>query len=185
MIHRIQKVVAGIPRSGKSIVCKEITKGMSISYIPFDSIVSTLHDIYPELKVSHYLGSQKVSKKIAPFLKSFISHLKYEKIDFIIDIYQLFPIDIIHNKIDDVDFIFLGYPEIDVEKKLKQTREYAAPGDWSEDLSDLELRTVIQNYIAESKTMKKQCEEYDLTFIDMSYDFSGSLTKAVELIKKF
>ena len=179
----IQKILTGIPRSGKSLASKKAAKESNISYIPFDSIVSTMHDLYPDLKVSHYLESQEVSKKVAPFIKSFIKHLKYEQINFIIDIYQIFPIDVIQNKID-IDFIFLGYPEVDIEEKLWQIRKYTSPGSWTEDISDMELRTIIKKYINESKIMKQQCEEYSLPFVDMSYDFEDSLKKAIELIKR-
>lgn len=179
----IQKIVAGIPRSGKSLACKEAAKESGILYIPFDSIVSTMHDLYPDLKISHYLESQDVSKRVAPFLKSFIKHLKYEKIDFIIDVYQLYPVDVIQNKID-ADFIFLGYPSANIDEKLSQIRKYASPGDWSENLSDTQMKAIIEKYINECQILRDQCDEYGFPFVDMSHDFDKSLQKAIKLIKR-
>ena len=109
--------------------------------------------------------------------------MKYEQINFVIDVYQLFPIDVIQNNIDDVEFIFFGYPEISIDEKMTQIRNYSSPGSWTEEMPDKKLRLIIQTYIAESKIMRKQCVENNLTFIDMSYDFTSSLGKAIELIK--
>ena len=178
----IQKVIAGIPRSGKSTACKAIINGSNISYIPFDSIISTLYDVFPDLKISHFLDSQEVSKKIAPFIKSLTKHLMFERMNFVIDVYQLFPIDIIADKTEGIEFYFFGYPEIDIESKIEQIRQFSTPGSWVDDLTDSELMPIIRKYKKESKIIKKQCIEYNLPFIDMSFDFTSSLKKAVKML---
>lgn len=178
----IQKVIAGIPRSGKSTACKVIINGSNISYIPFDSIISTLYDVFPDLKISHFLDSQEVSRKIAPFIKSFTKHLKFEHIDFIIDAYQLFPIDVAKNEIEGIDFYFFGYPHVDIERKLGHIRQFSDPGSWIDDLSDLDLRQIIEKYKHESLIMKEQCLKYNLPFIDMSNNFTASLDAAIKTL---
>lgn len=178
----IQKVIAGIPRSGKSTVCKATINGNSTSYIPFDSIISSLYDNFPDLKISHYLDSQEVSRKIAPFIKSFTKHLIFEHVDFIIDAYQLYPIDVAINEIAGIDFYFFGYPDVNIDKKLEQIRRFSTTGSWTDDLSDLDLRHIIEKYKNESLIMKEQCLDYNFPFIDMSSDFTSSLNVAIRTL---
>ena len=178
----IQKVIAGIPRSGKSTVCKSIINGSNTSYIPFDSIISSFYDNFPDLKISHFLDSQEVSKKIAPFIKSFTKHIIFEHVNFIIDAYQLYPIDVVRNEIAGIDFYFFGYPNAEIDRKLEQIRQFSTKGSWTDDLSDLDLRNIIEKYKNESIIMKEQCLEYDFPFIDMSSDFTSSLNVAIKTL---
>jgi hypothetical protein len=180
-MNLFQKILAGIPRSGKSSLCKKIIANNSMTYIPFDSIVSTLGNLYPDLKISHHLDFDRMSKVIAPFLKEFIKHLRYEKVNFLIDIYQLYPKDFHHCGID-VEIYYIGYPRISIEQKVKDIKKFAESNDWSEQLTNSELEELVGRFIKESKDLETQCNSYNDCFIDLSIDFEKSFTNALELI---
>jgi len=46
-------IIVGASRSGKSTVAKEIAKMHNMSYIPFDSIISTIENLFPEVGIMH------------------------------------------------------------------------------------------------------------------------------------
>ena len=71
-------IIAGVSRAGKSTLAKKIAKDYQMSYIPFDSIVSTLEELYPQTGISHQDENIEMSKSIAVFLKGFMKHLEYE-----------------------------------------------------------------------------------------------------------
>jgi len=173
-------IIAGIPRSGKSTVAKNISEVHNYSYIPFDSLVSTFNKLYPDLGITHYDDYKVVSKKVAPFIKELIKHINYEEISVVIDIYQLNPDDVREYKLDRISkIIYFGYTEISLEDKYNFIRKYSRSSDWTESLSEEELKEIIQEYINDSIEIKKKCEEYDIPFIDTGNDFKKTIKEAI------
>jgi len=87
-------IIAGVPKSGKSTVSKQLQKRLNMSYLPCDSLISTLGKLHPQLGITHFEKASVVSKKVAPFLAELIKHIEYEKEAIILDVYQLFPHDL-------------------------------------------------------------------------------------------
>jgi broad-specificity NMP kinase len=173
-------IIAGIPRSGKSTVAKTISEAHNYSYIPFDSFVSTFNKLYPNLGITHYDNYKVVSKRVAPFLKELIKHINYEDISVVIDIYQLTPDDVRKYELDKISkIIYFGYTEISLEDKYNFIRKYSRSSDWTESLSEEELKAIIQEYIDESIEVKKKCEEYNIPFIDTGKDFKKTIKEAI------
>lgn len=176
-------IIAGASRAGKSMVAKAVAKRLNISYIPFDSIISTVGNLYPEHGVNHYDDTLCASKEIAAFLKEFLSHLEYEGINFIIDIYQIKPLDLADAiDLDNYKVIYIGYPTIPLEDKIYAVRHAARPQDWTEDISDEELAPIIKGFIEDSIVLTDQCQKAHIPFVDTTDNFEDSIRYAIDYL---
>ena len=179
-------IIAGAGRAGKSTLSKQIAEKIHASYIPFDPILCCFTELYPEHGINYRHDPQIVSRNVKEFMKIFLERLEYtEGISFVIDVHQFFPVDIIE-VIDDTYYVYcLGYPHADPKEKLHFTRKFEKEYAWTKGLSDEEMLHFIGNSIHESQIIKKQCEEYDLEFIDTSTDFTKTIDSVVrKLINK-
>jgi len=176
-------IIAGVSRAGKSTLAKKIAKDYQITYIPFDSIISTLEELYPQIGISHMDDNTQMSKKIAVFLKEFIKHLEYEDINYVLDLYQVFPSDIkdIFNE-DTHILIYLGYSSLSAENKLMHVREHARDKDWTNHVEDAEMIGILDLFIKESKLMERQCSEENVAFFDTGKLFDETLSNAYDFI---
>ncbi len=46
-------IISGVSRTGKSTVAKHLSKIKNISYLPFDSVISTLEKFCPAAGIKH------------------------------------------------------------------------------------------------------------------------------------
>jgi predicted kinase len=176
-------IIAGASRSGKSTIAKKIAKQLNISYIPFDSIISTVEKIYPNYYIKHYDDTLYASKEIANFLKEFLSHLNYEGINYIIDIYQIKPSNL-KNTIDLSNYAvaYIGYPNISLEDKLKAIRLSARSHDWTENITDSELAPIVHGFIDDSITLYNECIKESIMHFDTSVNFHETIEKASDYL---
>lgn len=176
-------IIAGVSRSGKSTVAKRLVSLTNFNLIPFDSIITTLENLYPEIGIRHFDDNATFSPKLAEFTAVFISHLQYEELDGIIDIYQLFPADYVTHIVDSgAQIIYLGYPDLSAEEKLKYIRKYQRKIDWTTDMKDEEMLAIISKFIHESKIMQEQCRDHNIPFFDTAENFNGNIDKAVKYL---
>lgn len=172
-------IVAGVSRAGKSLVAKNIAKQLNINYIPFDSIISTVEKFHPNHSIKHYDDTLCASKEVACFLKEFLSHVDYEGIQYVIDIYQIKPSDL-KKAIDLENYIvlYIGYPTISLDDKIKAVRAGAHKQDWTEDITNDELAPIIQGFINDSIILYNDCIKENIPHFDTSNDFHGTIKKA-------
>ena len=176
-------IVAGTSRSGKTTVAKRLCRARNISYWPFDSIISTLENLYPETGLRHYDHNAELSPKLAAFIGEFSKHLAYEDVDGVIDLYQLFPVD--YKRVLDaygIPIIYLGYPGLSAEEKLRDVKLHQRTVDWTNDVGDMELLVILNQFIAESRMMAEQCKTYKLPFFDTGEAFEENIEKAVSYL---
>ncbi|NQT59363.1 MAG: hypothetical protein HQ557_10315 [Bacteroidetes bacterium] len=173
-------IIAGASRSGKSTVAKRLCSLTNFSIIPFDSIITTLENLYPEIGIGHYDYNIEFSPKLAKFIAEFIEHINYEEINGIIDVYQLFPADYVKFLGETkTPIIYLGYPNLSAKEKLADVRNHQRKVDWTIDIDDEKMQEIIGQFINESKLMFEQCEMYAIPFFDTGSDFTQNKEKAV------
>lgn len=178
-------IIAGVPRSGKSTVSKQLQKRLNMSYLPCDSLISTLGKLHPQLGITHFEKAGVVSKKVASFLAELIKHIEYEEEAMILDVYQLFPYDLGRYELNRQHKVaFFGYPDIAAEEKLNDIRKHARPGDWSEELPDTDLLSIIDRYIAESNIIRAECKDMGLPFFDTGRIFDKAVSAAVDWLTR-
>ncbi|MEM7530745.1 MAG: hypothetical protein AAF639_01100 [Chloroflexota bacterium] len=176
-------IIAGTPRSGKTILAKRIHKAMGYSLMPADAIVSSFGQIFPKHGISHYEEHGSVCATFEPFFLAWIEHLRYENFAFVIDVYHVTPQSLAALKDRDC-VVCLGYPTISPELKCTQIRHYANPQDWTTDLSDLQLRQLVERYINQSQQLEQSCKELGIPFADTGTDFQQSIQATFERVQQ-
>lgn len=177
-------IIAGVSRAGKSTLAKSIAKKYNYTYIPFDSIISTLEELYPCTGIKHMDENKGISPSIAKLLNTFINHLSYEDINYVIDIYQLFPEDM--SKVTDSDnhlVVYLGYAELNPAQKLQYIRTHARDKDWTKSTSDDEMLSILEKFISDDKIMKQECSAVNYPYFDTGYDFNQTIANAKHYIE--
>ncbi len=80
------------------------------------------------------------------------------------------------------EIYFLGYPNISIEEKFKQIREFDTIYDWTNEKDDFIVKKHIRDYIEISKWFKGECRKYDLPFIDVSENREQVLKELAKII---
>lgn len=177
-------LVVGASRSGKTTLAKKLCGQLEMSYLPLDSIISTLEKLYPEIGIQHLDDNLVFSKKLAVFIAEFIKHLEYEDLNLIIDSYQLFPADYVEVLLEKVPIIYLGYPHLTAEEKLCEIRQHQRKQDWTHLFGDLEMIPILSQFIHESKIMYHQCQEHKIPFFDTGADYLKAIGQAFLYIRR-
>lgn len=172
-------IINGASRSGKSTVAKQIAKKFNMSYIPFDSIVSTLENLYPCTGIKHLDNNLEMSKNLSLLLKELISHLAYEDISYVIDLYQIYPLDLA--KIIDEEkhlVVYFGYPNLNPKEKLQWIKKYAREQDWTRQTSDSKMIEILYLFIRENQQMQQECKKTNYRFFDTGENFEETIREA-------
>lgn len=171
-------IIVGASRSGKTTLAKRLSTKLNISHYPFDAFVSTLEELYPEIGIKHEDDNTEMSKKLATLLQVFIKHMNYEKMNFLIDLYQIYPQDLKPILDKNIVAVYLGYPHSSPRQKLQDIKKYARPQDWTNTVSDEEMLEIIALFIKENKTMYNQSKNIGYRFFDTAVDFDQAIADA-------
>lgn len=164
-------LIAGVAKSGKSTICEKLCEEKGYNHIPFDYITASMKRNYPEWGVKSDVIINDTSKILCTLFKTITDIINDTDEKFIIDCAHIYPHDIV-NKLDlnKWKIIFVGYPNIDVDEKVKNIRKYDING-WTTKKSDDELKVIINKLKDISNIIKQECDKYNFTFIDTSNNF--------------
>lgn len=182
-------IIAGVARAGKTTVCKRLRK-YGFNHITCDSLFYTFEQIFPWLGINQEETTQGVknaSRKFCPFLTTLIKAIEEENLGYptVFDIYQLMPEDYIkYMKKENIKVYFLGYPDISEEEEFKILRANKVPEEYTQKYDDEYLKKLIKQRIEESKFIQKECEKYNLPFINTSKDRNENINELIEEILK-
>ena len=90
--------------------------------------------------------------------------------------------------IHDVDannylIIALGFPDISLQEGLDNLNKYDTEDDWTYIESDFKKEMFMKSYINQSKQMQKDCQKYNIKFINTSYNRQNVLSDAYKWLK--
>ena len=164
-------LIAGVAKSGKSTICEKLCEEKIYNHIPFDYITASMKRNYPEWGVKSDVIINDTSKILCTLFKTITDIINDTDEKFIIDCAHIYPHDIV-NKLDlnKWKIIFVGYPNIDVDEKVKNIRKYDING-WTTKKSNDELKAIINKLKDISNIIKQECDKYNFTFIDTSNNF--------------
>jgi 2-phosphoglycerate kinase len=176
-------ILGGVPRSGKSLLARLLCRDLGLSHLSLDSLVSTFSRVFPGLGVTHAASNPiESSRRLSSFVLEWLRHLEYEETPFLLEGYHLLPEDL--RNLDRQRYVvaFMGYPNLKPEIKLRQTRAFVRPNDWTRDLSDEELLPIFRRYVSESRMLADACREDRLLYVDTGEAFEEALEEAFEVI---
>lgn len=180
-------IIAGVPRSGKTTICSKLAKSLKYQHLAMDSIMIAFEEAFPETGVLHtdcwdFIETSKIFIK---FMKHISQTSNYDKFDYrlVFDLYHITPKDYYEN-IDKecCDIYFFGYPNISVEQKFKEIRQFDTEYDWTSKSDNSVVIDHISKYIEISKWLQEECQKYQLPFIDISNNRDEVIEKFVKEI---
>ena len=177
--------IGGVARSGKGTLSEEIKKVCpQYNHISLDYITASLSKNFPEtgIKTSVIIGDS--SPKLALLLSKTMEIINTKNEKFIIDSAHIMPKDLIrHIDRENWDIYYLGYPRVATDEKVRVILEKDDENDWTKKKSPEELAYRIEKLIEISKKIQKQCSEFNIEFIDTSFDFDETIKKVAEMYK--
>lgn len=165
-------ILAGIAKSGKSIVSQSILKSYQIPVISTDQIMMMLHYGNPELKLDINASDDTVSRKLEPYLYGLIKSLTSSKKDTLIEgvhfraefVHQLqkqFP--------NQIRPVFLGYQDQQPQNKANELdlNRRLTDNCWYDHMNKEQLLNLARYMIQESKRIFNECQIYSQTYIEI------------------
>lgn len=170
--------LVGPSRCGKTTAATKLSEKYGYTHIIMDAVIETMSEIAPQLGIKH---GNLDSEAFRNFLKSYSANVfKYTKHN-IIDLEVLDP-DFAKSMINDDEstVIYMGYPSITPEEKLKQMRQYDSEFDWTRNLSDEKLIELLRMHIETSKAIQKDAMKHGFEFIDTSFEREKVISDSIE-----
>ena len=118
------------------------------------------------------------------FVLSYYKYANMYDVDYIkvVDTVDFEPKD--YKKFENAIFICLGYPNLTEEQVLNNWKKYDTENDWTKNKSVEELLVIAKKHIKDSKYLEKECEKYNIKFIDTSYDRDNKLNGLIDYVMK-
>jgi hypothetical protein len=177
MLH----ILGGAPRSGKTLLSKQIVKEKQIPYFPLDALMGTITESLPELNINHDLPFVQKSRKIWKISKNLCYYFVSQEKQYLIEGDCILP-EQVHELVVErkpVLACFVGYCDITAEEKLKIIRKHASENpDWTNDQADEKMIEILNRCIDYSRFLKESCEKFDIPFFDVSMNFTDNWQKA-------
>ena len=179
-------LVSGTSRSGKTRIARKLLADRNIPYLSLDWLMMGFNDGIPEYGIHHQLWPNEIAEKMWPFLRGMIDSMLVDGMDYVIEGEAMLPeriADLVEQHPDGIRAAFVGYAEISVEDKVTLVKKHAAgENDWLTSKSDNYIRDHIGNMIAYSKTIRDQCEQHGVSYVDTSRDFLAAIEAAADLL---
>jgi hypothetical protein len=178
-----QIIVMGVPTSGKSTFTREVARKLGVSRMEIDPIIEAFETVFPEHGITHNANTlashSQVCENFKPFLFRMIDGMTDD--DFIIEGFRM-PIEDIHQRYGKTHQIFcFGYPSATLEEKFVDCRKFDT-GNWTNELSDEELKDVLAFLLEQTKIEKQTCEKLGITFFDTSKSYLQVIQSALESV---
>ena len=87
-------------------------------------------------------------------------------------------------KKENIKVYFLGYPDISVKEEFEILRANKVPEEYTQKYDDEYLKKLIEQRIEESRFIQKECEKYNLPFVNTSTNRKDRINELVNEILK-
>lgn len=179
-------LISGASRSGKSIVAKRLMSQTGIPYMPIDSLMMGFMNGIPSMGVHDKLWPDEIAEKIWSFLRAVCENMIDNDIDYIFEGEAILPhnvIKLIDMYPDKIKVCFMGFCNISVEQKIIDVKKYSnGKKDWLVSQNENYIRSHIENMIFYSRTIKEECEKFDIKYIDTAINFSEIIDYAIDYL---
>lgn len=171
-------IIFGEPRSGKSTLANMIADKFGYQVIRVDAIRDTFQEIYPELNITPNTANK--NERFQQFIREYlIRNTKKEernKYGYVLEGCSTSVVDCdrLFNTSENIIY-YLAPANITPEDFFNNIRANDTKDDWTFKLFDEELMQDVKNMISNGKSLKKECERYNIKFIDTSHNRNQKL----------
>ncbi len=186
-------IIAGVPRAGKSTISQLIAKKLGYQHISMDSIIAGFEKVFPEVgidtkaDIQTKVNIQRISAKIAPFIRAMIDSGEYNECDYgmVIDVFQLLPNDYTKYIDESVcDIYYFITSDVTAEERYELLQLYDTPKDYTFFKSEAEKRSACEEIVEISKYIKEQCLLCQLPFYETSHDREQVISDFIKSLEK-
>ncbi len=189
-------IIAGVPRSGKSTLSRQVAGQMGWQHICMDAVIAGFEQCFPETGIDTGISVNKdkssmeilriISGRIAPFLRAMTSPEEYDRKNgpMVIDMYQLLPEDYVKFLDPEIcGVLYLLTGDVTPEERFAIQKKYDTPEDYTYDLSDEERMEGCEYLVEQSRLMREQCEKYGLPYFETAHDREAVFRQILEDLK--
>jgi hypothetical protein len=175
-------MIGGAPRSGKTTLARRMLAEHGLDYFSIDVLIGHLAGAQPELGLRVQDPALKRVEIVWPVLRKIASDVLRSGDDLVLEGDVLLPRHLMefgHGTHNGIKACFIGYADVEPEKKLREIREHAACGaDWTGELDDVRLLNLIGDLRAFSEYLRRECCHFKIPYFDGSTCFAGAVRDA-------
>lgn len=169
-------VIGGVCRTGKSRLANKVFQNTKATVFHGDHLMNILYNNFPDSV------KDKFPKVLIKLIRNMGKEFNYTRI---FESCHIDPI-VAKSKLNypSYIFLFLGYPQVNVEKKLQELREYGAkhPECWTNQHDDESLILHINNYAELSREHQFKCQQVEIPYFDTSDNFNYVWNQAYDYV---
>lgn len=176
-------IIAGCTRTGKTTLAR-MFRSEGFNHYKMDTIKRGIENNFVE---GNFKLWSEVSCKMAKLIERIILESRTDltvEDHYVIDTCHVYPKDLAKLKLENVIIVYLGYPDITKEEKLKYIRKYDKKNTWSPTKSDEFFLENTPLDIEFSKDALEECKKYNIAFFDTSKNFKKTILDAYKYIKE-
>ena len=175
-------MIGGAPRSGKTTLARRMFAEHGVPYFSIDTLIASLASAMPELGMRVSDPALKRMEVVWPMIRKVACDILHSGDDLLLEGDVLLPKHLIefgHSTHAGIKACFIGYADVDPEKKLRAIREHVAAGiDWTEELDDARLLNLIGELRTFSEYLRRECCHYKIPYFDGSVCFASAIRDA-------
>lgn len=179
-------LVSGSSRSGKSTIARRILKQTGIPYLSLDWVMMGFTNGMPEFGIHDKLWPDEIAARLDKFLLAMCENILWAEEGLVIEGEAILPGSariLLDKHLGRVRACFLGYTTVDIETKMAEAKAYpAGENDWLLEESDETIRQHLQNMVAYSKKVERQCKKHRIRYFDTSADFPAAMDRATQYL---
>lgn len=165
-------ILAGMAKSGKSLVSKTILKTKQIQVISTDWIMMMLFHGNKDLNLDINRSDISVSRQLEPYIEGLIESLSVSKKDFLIEgvhIQPEFGKKLSERFPNKLRAVYLGYKDLDPKVKASELRAHVESIDnpWYRHMGETELLKLTKYLQKESEKLYQSCQTHQQTYIEV------------------
>jgi 2-phosphoglycerate kinase len=166
-------LVGGVAKSGKSLIAKDLLKNNHISYFPTDMLMMGLSNTIKGFTINPDVDrDEEVATKLEPILFKMISTAINNNDEYLFEGVHIRPSlcrKLMKQYPDKVKAVFLIYDEIDTSVKVDEliTHVKSKYKTWLDLFSGEKFVEVVEILKQESLQLKKECQMFDLPYIEI------------------
>jgi hypothetical protein len=166
-------IIAGIAKSGKSIVAHDMLKFYHIHVISTDWIMMMLYNSNQQINIDVNLSDASVSASLEPYIAGLIQSYIDTKSDFVIEgvhVQPEFAKKLLEKYPDKLKVVFLGYKDMDPHVKCIELKTYAhqISNPWYIHKNDQELLHLTTYLQKESEKLYNTCVKFNQTYFEIN-----------------
>ncbi|MGA7869696.1 MAG: hypothetical protein WCA22_02245 [Candidatus Binatus sp.] len=175
-------MIGGAPRSGKTTLARRMLAEHGVPYFSIDTLIASLASAAPQLGMRVSDPALKRMEVVWPTIRKVASDILQSGDDLLLEGDVLLPkhlMELGQGAHAGIKACFIGYADADPVQKLRAIREHAADGtDWTEELDDARLLSLIGELRTFSQYLRRECCHHKIPYFDGSTCFAGAIRDA-------